>query len=160
MRERSALPASLGAIRKVAVEYLQGWLSQPIETTGQKQAAWRADPALNGPGGCIGDIGTHAFHLVEYVTWLEVTEHQRCVAHSRPRAASWTTTAMRSFVWKAEQAATLMASQMAAGERNGLRLRVYGEKGSLEWHQEDPNRLQREMARRPGGDSPRGRWLS
>ena len=76
VREARAICASgeLGKIRKIAVEYLQGWLSQPLEATGQKQAAWRADPALNGPGGCIGDIGTHAFHLVEYVTGLEVTD--------------------------------------------------------------------------------------
>ena len=72
-RGRFAPSGKLGEIRKVAVEYLQGWMSKPIETTGQKQAAWRADPALNGPGGCIGDIGTHAFHLLEYVTGLEVT---------------------------------------------------------------------------------------
>jgi predicted dehydrogenase len=64
---------NLGSIRKIAVEYLQGWLSRPIEVAGQKQAAWRSDPALNGPGGCIGDIGTHAFHLTEYVTGLKVT---------------------------------------------------------------------------------------
>jgi len=70
----------LGKIRKVAVEYLQGWLSKPLEATGQKQAAWRSDPVLNGPGGCIGDIGTHAFHLVEYVPgsmWWALTP--RCV---------------------------------------------------------------------------------
>jgi predicted dehydrogenase len=63
----------LGRIRKVAVEYLQGWLSRSLEGTGNKQAEWRSDPALNGPGGCIGDIGVHAFHLLEYVTGLRVT---------------------------------------------------------------------------------------
>ncbi len=75
VREARAICASgkLGTIRKVAVEYLQGWLSEPLEKKGQKQAAWRSDPALNGPGGCIGDIGTHAFHLLEYVTGLDVT---------------------------------------------------------------------------------------
>src|SRR5580692_929085 len=75
VREAREICASgkLGAIRKVAVEYLQGWLSQPIEKTGQKQAAWRADPALSGPGGCIGDIGVHAFHLTEYITGLRAT---------------------------------------------------------------------------------------
>ena len=75
VREARAICAAgqLGKIRKIAVEYLQGWLSQPIETTGQKQAAWRSDPAQNGPGGCIGDIGMHAFHLLEYVTGLQVT---------------------------------------------------------------------------------------
>src|SRR6201998_2559092 len=75
VREARAMCAGgvLGEIRKIAVEYLQGWLTRPIETTGQKQAAWRSDPALNGPGGCIGDIGVHAFHLLEYVTGMEVT---------------------------------------------------------------------------------------
>ena len=83
VREARDLCASgeLGEIRKVAVEYLQGWLSQPMETTGQKQAAWRSDPALNGPGGCIGDIGTHAFHLVEYVTGLEGDRPECGAAH-------------------------------------------------------------------------------
>jgi predicted dehydrogenase len=114
VREARALCASgkLGPIRKVAVEYLQGWLSRPLETTGHKQAAWRSDPAQNGPGGCIGDIGTHAFHLTEYVTGLE-----------------------------GSATGTLIATQIAAGERNQVRLRVYGENGSLDWHQEDPNTL-------------------
>ena len=75
VREARAMCAAgkLGKIRKVAVEYFQGWLSRPIESTGQKQAAWRTDPERNGPGGAIGDIGTHAFHLLEYVSGLEVT---------------------------------------------------------------------------------------
>jgi len=90
MRDRSVRRA-FGPIRKVAVEYLQGWLSQPLETTGQKQAAWRSDPALNGPGGCIGDIGTHAFHLVEYVT--DSSDQHQCGAAHGVRGASWTTTA-------------------------------------------------------------------
>src|ERR1700759_1502042 len=74
VREARAMCASgqLGKIRKIAVEYLQGWLTKPIETSGQKQAAWRSDPAQSGLGGCIGDIGVHAFHLVEYVTGLKV----------------------------------------------------------------------------------------
>ncbi len=142
VREARALCGAnaLGSIRKVAVEYLQGWLSQPLETTGQKQAAWRSDPALNGPGGCIGDIGTHAFHLVEYVTGLKVTSLNaalRTVVPGRKLDDDC------NALLRMENGASgvLMASQVAAGERNGLRLRVYGEKGSLEWHQEDPNRL-------------------
>jgi predicted dehydrogenase len=142
VREARALCASgkLGKIRKVAVEYLQGWLSRPIEASGQKQAAWRSDPALNGPGGCIGDIGTHAFHLTEYVTGLRVTGIN---------AALRTVVAGRRLdddcnaLLRLENGAsgTLMASQVAAGERNGLRLRVYGENGSIAWEQEEPNRL-------------------
>jgi predicted dehydrogenase len=142
VREARALCASgkLGAIRKIAVEYLQGWLSQPIERTGQKQATWRSDPALNGPGGCIGDIGTHAFHLLEYVTGLQVTSLNatlRTVVEGRLLDDDC------SAFLRLENGASgvLMASQVAAGEGNGLRLRVYGEKGSIDWRQEDPNRL-------------------
>ena len=130
----------LGQIRKIAVEYLQGWLSQPIETTGQKQAAWRSDPALSGPGGCIGDIGVHAFHLLEYVTGLQVTELNAELLSVVPgRRLDDDCTAMLRMDNGA--GGSLMASQVAAGEDNGLRLRIYGEAGSLDWRQEDPNRL-------------------
>jgi len=142
VREARNLCASgrLGEIRKIAVEYLQGWLSAPLERTGQKQAAWRSDPALNGPGGCIGDIGTHAFHLVEYVTGLHVTSLNatlRSVVVGRLLDDD-----CNAFL-RLENGASgvLMVSQVAAGEGNGLRLRVYGEKGSIDWRQEDPNRL-------------------
>ena len=142
VREARALCASgkLGAIRKVAVEYLQGWLSKPLETTGQKQAAWRSDPELNGPGGCIGDIGTHAFHLTEYVTGLKVTSLNAALRTVVPgRKLDDDCNALLRFEGGAS--GTLMASQVAAGEGNGLRLRVYGENGSIDWKQEDPNRL-------------------
>ena len=142
VRDARALCAAgaLGPIRKVAVEYLQGWLSQPLEKSGQKQAAWRSDPALNGPGGCIGDIGTHAFHMVEYVSGLKVTSINAALRTVVPgRKLDDDCNALIRLEGGAS--GTLMASQVAAGERNGLRLRVYGEKGSLEWHQEDPNRL-------------------
>src|SRR5580692_11276329 len=131
---------ALGPIRKVAVEYLQGWLSQPLEATGQKQAAWRSDPALNGPGGCIGDIGTHAFHLTEYVTGLKVTGLNAALRTVVPgRKLDDDCNALLRMEGGAS--GTLMASQVAAGEGNGLRLRVYGENGSIDWKQEDPNRL-------------------
>jgi predicted dehydrogenase len=142
VREARALLAAgaLGPIRKVAVEYLQGWLSAPLEASGQKQAAWRSDPALNGPGGCIGDIGTHAFHLVEYVTGLKVTSiHAALATVVAGRRLDDDCNALLRL--EGGSSGTLMASQVAAGERNGLRLRVYGEKGSIEWRQEDPNRL-------------------
>ena len=142
VREARALCAGghLGKIRKFAVEYMQGWLSQRLETTGQKQAAWRSDPALNGPGGCIGDIGVHAFHLLEYVTGIRVTSLNaalRSVVTERKVDDDC------SAFLRMENGASgaLMASQVAAGEGNGLRLRVYGEKGSIDWRQEDPNRL-------------------
>jgi predicted dehydrogenase len=142
VREARALCASgkLGKIRKIVVEYLQGWLSRPLEATGQKQAAWRSDPAQNGPGGCIGDIGVHAFHLLEYVTGLEVIEMNATLKSVVPgRRLDDDCTALLRLNNGAGGA--LMASQIAAGEGNGLRLRVYGEVGSLDWKQEDPNRL-------------------
>jgi predicted dehydrogenase len=142
VREARALCASgkLGRVRKVAVEYLQGWLSHPIEAAGQKQAAWRSDPVLNGPGGCVGDIGVHAFHLLEYVTGLKVTSLNAVLRSVVPgRRVDDDCSAFLQM----ENAASgvLMASQVAAGEGNGLRLRVYGENGSMDWRQEDPNRL-------------------
>jgi predicted dehydrogenase len=142
VREARNLCASgrLGEIRKIAVEYLQGWLSAPLERTGQKQAAWRADPALNGPGGCVGDIGTHAFHLVEYVTGLRVTSLNATLRSVVP--GRLLDDDCSAFL-RLENGASgvLMVSQVAVGEGNGLRLRVYGEKGSIDWWQEDPNRL-------------------
>lgn len=150
VREARELCASgaLGKIRKVVVEYLQGWLSQPIETSGQKQAAWRADPARSGPGGCVGDIGVHAFHLAEYVTGLKVTElHADLLRVVEGRQVDDDCTALLKFDNGAS--GILAASQIAAGEGNGLRLRVYGEKGSLDWRQEDPNRLHVKWLDRP-----------
>ncbi len=150
VRDARELCASgaLGKIRKIAVEYLQGWLTNPIEATGQKQAAWRADPALSGPGGCIGDIGVHAFHLLEYVTGLEVTSlNASLLSVVTGRLVDDDCTAMLRLNNGAT--GTLIASQVAAGEGNGLRLRVYGEKGSLEWRQEDPNRLRAKWLDRP-----------
>lgn len=150
VRDARELCASgaLGQIRKIAVEYLQGWLTNPIESTGQKQAAWRSDPALSGPGGCIGDIGVHAFHLLEYVTGLEVMSLNACLLSVvAGRRVDDDCTAMLRLNNGAT--GTLIASQVAAGEGNGLRLRVYGEKGSLEWHQEDPNRLRVKWLDRP-----------
>jgi len=142
IREARQICASgdLGPIRRVAVDYMQGWLSQPIETSGQKQAAWRSDPAFNGPGGCIGDIGVHAFHLLEYVTGLRlaaVNASLRTVVPGRKLDDDL------SMLVRLDNGAmgTLAASQIATGERNNVRLRVYGEKGSLDWRQEDPNDL-------------------
>jgi len=130
----------LGAIRKVAVEYFQGWLSGPLETTGHKQAAWRSDPARNGPGGAIGDIGTHAFHLLEYVSGLRVSAMNATLRRVVPGRRL--DDDCNAFVRMSNGAAgTLACSQVAAGERNELLLRIYGEKGSIEWQQQDPNRL-------------------
>jgi predicted dehydrogenase len=137
----------LGEIRKVAVEYFQGWLSQPIEKSGQKQAGWRVDPALSGPGGCIGDIGTHGFHLIEYVTGLETTAiHGTLRSVVEGRRVDDDCTALLKMNNGA--AATLLCSQIATGERNSVRIRVYGTKASLSWAQEDPNYLH---VRQPDG---------
>jgi predicted dehydrogenase len=142
VREARALCAAgrLDKIRKVAVEYFQGWMSKPIETTGQKQAAWRADPAQNGMGGSIGDIGTHAFHLLEYISGLQVTAINatlRSVVEGRRLDDD-----CNAFVRLNNDAAgTLACSQVAAGELNELRIRIYGETGSIDWRQQDPNRL-------------------
>jgi predicted dehydrogenase len=142
VREARAMCAEgrLGKIRKVAVEYFQGWLSRPIEVSGQKQAEWRTDPARSGPGGAIGDIGTHAFHLLEYVSGLEVTAINatlRSVVQGRKLDDD-----CNAFVKMSNGAAgTLACSQVAAGEINELLIRIYGEEGSLQWRQQDPNRL-------------------
>lgn len=130
----------LGTIRKVAVEYFQGWMSKPIELSGHKQAAWRADPAQNGMGGSIGDIGTHAFHLLEYISGLQVTAIDATLRHVVPGRKL--DDDCNAFLRLNNGAAgTLACSQIAAGELNELRLRIYGENGSLEWNQTDPNRL-------------------
>jgi predicted dehydrogenase len=142
VREARALCASgqLGPIRKIAVEYLQGWMSRSLEGSGNKQAEWRSDPALNGPGGCIGDIGVHAFHLLEYVTGLKVTSMNAALRRVVPgRRLDDDCNALLRLENGAS--GVLMASQVAVGEGNGLRLRVYGEKGSVDWRQEDPSRL-------------------
>ena len=142
VREARAMCAAgrLGKIRKVAVEYFQGWLSGPLETTGHKQAEWRTDPARSGAGGAIGDIGTHAFHLLEYISGLQVTSINatlRTVVAGRRLDDD-----CNAFVRMNNGAAgTLACSQVAAGERNELFLRIFCEKGSLEWRQQDPNRL-------------------
>ncbi|HTQ11455.1 MAG TPA: Gfo/Idh/MocA family oxidoreductase [Fimbriimonadaceae bacterium] len=130
----------LGTIRKVVVEYLQGWLSRPIEHSGQKQAEWRADPARSGPGGCSADIGVHAFHLIEYITGLQATEISASLLSVVPgRLVDDDCTALLRFNNGAT--GSIVASQIAAGEGNGFRIRIYGEAGSLDWKQEDPNRL-------------------
>jgi predicted dehydrogenase len=142
VREARALCASgkLGKIRKVAVEYFQGWMTKDVENSGHKQAAWRADPAQNGRGGCIGDIGTHAFHLLEYVSGIEVTGMNatlRTVVEGRRLDDD-----CNAIVRMANGATgTVCASQVAAGDLNEMRLRIYGENGSLDWRHLDANRL-------------------
>lgn len=130
----------LGNIRKVYVEYPQGWLSAKVEDMGNAQASWRTDPKRSGKAGCMGDIGTHAHHLAEYITGLKVTE--LCAAlnvYVPNRLLDDDGAALLRF----ENGATgvLMATQVAAGEENALKIKVYGEKGGLEWAQMEPNTL-------------------
>jgi predicted dehydrogenase len=142
VREAHSMCAAgkFGVIRKVAVEYFQGWLSRPIETDGHKQAEWRTDPARSGPGGAIGDIGTHAFHLLEYVSGLKVSAIDAKLRTVVPgRKLDDDCNAFLKMNNGAE--GTLACSQIAAGEMNELLLRIYGENGSLSWQQQDPNRL-------------------
>lgn len=130
----------LGRIRLVQAEYPQDWLTGPVEATGQKQAEWRTDPARSGIGGATGDIGTHAYNLARFVTGLDLKELAADLdsfvagrrvddnAHVLLRFAG----GAKGMIW---------ASQVAPGHENGLKLRVYGEKGGLEWFQPDPNAL-------------------
>ncbi|MEI8059293.1 MAG: Gfo/Idh/MocA family oxidoreductase, partial [Ferruginibacter sp.] len=130
----------LGKIRKVYVEYPQGWLSTFLESTGQTQASWRTDPKKSGKAGSMGDIGTHAFNMAEYVTGLQVTEI--CATLNIVVEGRLLDDDGAAFL-KFNNGATgvLMATQIAAGEENNIKIRVYGEKGGLEWKQEDANTL-------------------
>ena len=131
---------ALGKIRKIWVEYPQGWLSKLTEREGNAQAAWRTDPKKSGKSGCMGDIGTHAAHLAEYITGLKIT--QLCADLNvmvQGRALDDDGNVLLKFDNGA--AGVLMASQVAAGEENALKIRVYGEKGGLEWSQQEPNTL-------------------
>ncbi len=137
-----------GVIRLVQVEYLQGWLSLPIDTDGNRQAAWRTDPARAGIGGCLGDIGTHAFQLAEHVSGLSVESVSADIAtHVPGRRLDDDVSALLRFAGGAR--GVLKASQVAAGEENGLRLRIHGERGGLEWAQMEPNTLTLRWLDRP-----------
>ncbi len=130
----------LGPIRKVYAEYPQGWLSTLLEATGQTQASWRTDPNRSGAAGSMGDIGTHAFNMAEYVTGLEVTALCAALNIIVPGRLLDDDGAV---LLKFNNGATgvLMATQVAAGEENNVKIRVYGEKGGIEWKQEDANTL-------------------
>jgi len=130
----------LGNVRKVQVQYLQGWLSTAVEKTGQKQASWRVDPKKSGIGGALGDIGTHAENLLEYITGLKIDE---LAADLGRFGAGRILDDDGNLLIRMENGAkgTMSFSQIALGEENNLAIKVYGEKGSLEWYQENPNQL-------------------
>jgi predicted dehydrogenase len=140
----------LGKVRVVQVEYAQDWLTTPLERTGQKQAECRTDPARSGPAGCLGDIGTHAYNLAAFVTGLQCQELAADLSIFVPgrrlddnvHVVLRYSDGARGMLW---------ASQVAPGNENNLRLRVYGEQAALEWHQEDPNYL----TFTPFGEPPR-----
>lgn len=130
----------LGAIRKVMVAYPQGWLSTRLEETGQKQASWRTDPLRAGASCCVGDIGTHAQQLSEYITGNRIESVCADLTTFVPgRALDDDVSALLRFEGGAR--GVLSASQVAVSEENGLSIRVYGEKGGLQWRQEEPNTL-------------------
>jgi predicted dehydrogenase len=129
----------LGAVRKIVVEYSQGWLATPLEQTGQKQAGWRTDPARAGAG-AIGDIGTHAEHLARYITGLEMERLFADVGIVVP-GRRIDDDANMLVQYEGGTRGILFCSQISAGEENRLAIRVYGTTGSLEWLQEDPNFL-------------------
>ena len=149
----------LGQIRKVYVEYTQGWLSKRVELEGENNAGWRTDPKRSGKAGAMGDIGTHAWHLAEYITGLKVTEMSaelKAYAPGRPIDDDG------AALLRYENGATgvLIATQVAAGEANNIRIRVYGENGGIEWRQMDPNILWLKWGDKPtemvdvGGNEP------
>lgn len=131
---------TLGKIRKVFVEYRQGWLSRLTEREGNQGAAWRMDPKKSGKSAVLGDIGTHAFNLAEYITGLQVSQlcaHLTTVVEGRGLDDD------ASVILKFDGGASgvLFATQVAAGEENNLSIKVYGENGGIEWHQHEPNTL-------------------
>lgn len=130
----------LGQIKKVWVEYPQGWLSKLTEREGNAQAAWRTDPKKSGKSSVMGDIGTHAAHLAEYITGAKISDVcAELYTMVEGRVLDDDGAVMLKFDNGAK--GVLMASQVAAGEENGIRIRVYGDKGGIEWYQHEPNTL-------------------
>ncbi len=130
----------IGDIRLVQVEYVQDWLAEPLEQTGQKQASWRTDPGQSGAGGATGDIGTHAFNLAEFVSGLTL-ESLAADVHTFVEGRQVDDNAHVMLRFGGGAKGTLWCSQVAPGHENGLTLRIYGSRGSLRWSQEDPNYL-------------------
>jgi len=142
------LAGDLGRIRVVQAEYAQDWLTTPVEATGHKQAVWRTDPAQSGPAGSLGDIGTHAYNLVSFVTGLRCEEVAADVSIFVPgRRLDDNVQVLLRFAGGAR--GMLWASQVATGNENNLSLRVYGEKAGIEWRQEDPNYLRYALYGKP-----------
>ncbi len=131
---------AFGKVRKIWVEYPQGWLSKLSEREGNAQAAWRTDPKKSGKSGCMGDIGTHAAHLAEYISGLKIT-HLCADLNTMVEGRALDDDGNVLLKFDNGAAGVLMASQVAAGEENALKIRIYGEKGGIEWAQQEPNTL-------------------
>jgi predicted dehydrogenase len=142
VRQARAMVAegAIGEVRNIQVEYVQGWLADPLEQSGQKQAAWRTDPAQSGIGGCVGDIGTHAINLAGFVTGQRP---RQLLADLHTFVPGRRLDDHVQIMLRFDKGATglLLASQIAIGSENALRLRVFGSTGTLEWAQENPNVL-------------------
>ena len=150
VKQARALVAAgkLGKIRKVVVEYPQGWLSTKLEDTGQKQAAWRADPKKSGAAGAMGDIGTHAENLARYITGLRIAELCADLTSFVP-GRKLDDDGNILVRYRGGAKGVLHASQISVGEENNLNIRIYGEKAGLEWKQEHPNELIVKYSDRP-----------
>ncbi len=131
---------TIGKVRKIYVEYKQGWLSTLSEREGNAQAAWRTDPKKAGKSGVMGDIGTHAAHLAEYISGLHIT-HLCAQLNTVVKGRALDDDGSVLLKFENEASGTLIATQIAAGEENNLSIKIYGEKGGLEWHQMEPNTL-------------------
>lgn len=145
---QQVLSGKFGMIRKVYVEYPQGWLNELIESSGNKQAGWRTDPSKSGAAGALGDIGTHAFNMAEYVTGQKVT---RVCADVNTIVEGRKLDDDVSVLLRFENGASgvLFATQVASGEENNIRIRVYGDKGGLDWSHNEPNSLYIKWPDRP-----------
>jgi predicted dehydrogenase len=145
---QQVLSGKFGTIRKVYVEYPQGWLNELIESSGNKQAGWRTDPSKSGAAGALGDIGTHAFNMAEYVTGQKVT---RVCADVNTIVEGRKLDDDVSVLLRFENGASgvLFATQVASGEENNIRIRVYGDKGGLDWSHKEPNSLYIKWPDRP-----------
>ena len=130
----------LGSIRVIQAEYPQDWLTTKAEDSGLKQAEWRTDPKRSGDGGCIGDIGTHAFNLIRFITGLEVDELSADI-HTFVKGRLLDDNAQIMLRFNGGAKGAIWSSQVAVGNENNLKIRVFGENGGLEWRQEDPNYL-------------------
>ena len=145
----------LGSIRIIKVEYIQGWLTEPIEKTGQKQASWRVDPKKSGIGGSIGDIGTHAFHLAHFVTQQlpnKISADLSCFVEGRELDDN----AHILMRYESGAKGMIWSSQVAPGNENNLKIQIYGEKGGLIWQQENPNELILNLLNQPSRRLTRG----